>query len=393
MSLALWMHPANLADCARALGQRAVRAVHGPVLRGTDADAIIESGIDACWNGRSFTASPRWFHTFWTRDMCFSSAALVRLGGRHHLRLTASLDWALRAWERHHSHVTTTFHPGGHPADVYEYGVDSLPFLLAALAAANADDLVAQHRTWLAGEIEHFYALVVDPATGLQRADRKFSAHRDTVTNRSTAFGNTMVALLAKTIVAHPSWNLPNPFAAHFPDDDFAALLRRHFWMTDRQCYRDSLGRDEPTGEANIWPFWTGVVTSLETMALALETLDREGFCDPFPLRYTVKAEPKHEVWFIRHVMPDYQCSSVWTSLGAMYLQMLRLVDPARARRQIGRYQAWIEREGTYYEVLGATGRCWAGRANLMLGEESMLWGSIFLDLLRSPKALPATLA
>ena len=56
--------------------------------------------------------------------------------------------------------------------------MDSLPFFLAALRAigTEGDDLVAAHREWLAAEVAHFGQLVVDPATGLQRADRTFSA-------------------------------------------------------------------------------------------------------------------------------------------------------------------------------------------------------------------------
>jgi hypothetical protein len=222
-----------------------------------DAAAIIEAGIDRTWNGRSFTASPGWFHTFWVRDMCFSSVALERLGGRHRRRLVASLARALAGWERHGSHITTTFHPGGYPADVYAYGVDSLPFFLAALRAVGADGdaLVARHRAWLGVEVERFAALVVDPGSGLQRSDQTFSAHRDTVTNRSNAYGNSMVALLSRTLASKPEWGLHDPLARHFPGGDFGRLLREHFWMPARGCFRDALGSDETTGEANVWPF------------------------------------------------------------------------------------------------------------------------------------------
>jgi hypothetical protein len=113
MSLALWLHPANLVDCGRAVVARASRAWFGPLSLPGDAGAVIEAGIDRTWNGRSFTASLRWFHTFWLRDLAFSSVALERLGGRHRERLVASLAWALAGWERHGSHITTTFHPGG----------------------------------------------------------------------------------------------------------------------------------------------------------------------------------------------------------------------------------------------------------------------------------------
>jgi hypothetical protein len=146
---------------------------------------------------------------FWTRDLSFSVPSLVRLG--HRGRVHASLAYALEVWKKRRSHITTTIHYFDRPGDVFEYGVDSLPLFLSALRAAGAEDLVERHHAWLEDEIDHFYKLVVDPATGLVRSDRKFSAHRDTVVNRSNAYGNTMVALLAKTI-EETGW-FASPFA------------------------------------------------------------------------------------------------------------------------------------------------------------------------------------
>ena len=66
--------------------------------------------------------------------------------------------------------------------------------------------------------------------------------------------------------------------------------------------------------------------------------LDANGFCDPYPLRYETSRRPEREVWLTRHVLPDYQGSTVWTSLGAMYLQVLRTVDPLLAASETARY-------------------------------------------------------
>src|SRR4029453_16590255 len=114
---------------------------------------------------------------FWTRDLGFSTPSLVRLGEGE--RVMESLAHALSVWERRRSHVTTTINYGDRPADVFAYGVDSPPLLLAALSAVDAGDLVEQHRGWLEREIAWFCSRVVHPATGLVRSDRTFSAHRD----------------------------------------------------------------------------------------------------------------------------------------------------------------------------------------------------------------------
>ncbi len=263
--------------------------------------------------------------------------------------------------------------------------------LLAALRSAGADDLVLRHRAWLGREVLHFADRVVDPVTGLVRTDRKYSAHRDTVTNRSNAYGNTMVALLAKTIAERPDWGLPDPFADHF-DGDFGRLLRDHFWLGDR--YRDAIGSDATSGEANLWPFYAGVEGSAEMLRLALGTLEDEGYTSPLPLRYETKRDPTKEVWLTRHLLPDYQGSTVWTSLGAMFLQLQQRVNPRRAAEGIERYSELVERDGTFWEVLDPGSlRCWVSPRRVLIGEEAMLWSAIFLDLIEHREADPALLS
>jgi hypothetical protein len=386
MGLAAWFAPSMVPVYLHTLVVRARRHARGHTRHPGDAAAIVRACIEACWNGRTFTASPGHFDMFWTRDLGFSTPALVRLGERD--RVHASLARALEVWARRGSHVTTTINYGDRPADVFEYGVDSLPLLLAALRAADGVDLVERHRNWLAGEVRWFAERVVDPATGLVRADRTYSAHRDTVVNRSTAYGNTMVALLAKTL-AETGW-LESPVERHF-NGDHGRLLREHFWAGDR--FRDNVGNDIVSGEANVWPFYAGVVTNQEMLRSSLAYPDANGFADPYPLRYETVRRPGREVWLTRHVLPNYQGTTVWTSLGAMYIQLLRWIDPAAAEREIERYRGWIERDGTYWEVLDGRGRPWISPRRLFIGEESMLWSAIFLDLLEHGGEGPALLS
>jgi hypothetical protein len=386
VALAPWIGPAVLAEYVHNAGIRVRRQLRGHTRHAGAAPAVVRACIEACWNGRTFTASPGHFDMFWTRDLSFSTPSLVRLG--HGDRVRQSLAYALDVWAARASHVTTTIHYFDRPGDVYEYGVDSLPLLMAALRSADATDLVERHGTWIRDEIAHFAEMVVDPLTGLVRSDRKFSAHRDTVVNRSNVYGNTMVALLAKTI-EETGW-FSSPFKRRF-DGDYGRLLLDNFWASDH--FRDALDDETVSGEANIWPFYTGVIADPGVIAPALAFLDGNGFCDPYPLRYETSRRPDREVWLTRHVLPDYQGSTVWTSLGAMYLQVLRTVNPLLAARETARYIEWIERDGTFWEVMNRDGQNWVSPRWIMIGEESMLWSAIFLDALENRGLAPAYLS
>jgi hypothetical protein len=283
------------------------------------------------------------------------------------------LAYALEVWTS--GAITTTIHYFDRPGDVFEYGVDSLPLLLAAMRSVDAADLAERHHSWFEAEIAHFHERVVDRATGLVRSDRTFSAHRDTVINRSNAYGNTMVALLAKTI-EETGW-FASPFRPAFAGD-YGRLLLEHFWAGDH--FRDAIGDETVSGEANVWPFYAGLITDPAIVGPALAYLAANAFCDPYPLRYETLRRPEREVWLTRLLLPDYQGSTVWTSLGAMYLQVLRTVDAPLAAAETARYAGWIERDGTFWEVLDAHGRNWVSPRWVTIGEESMLWSAIYLD-------------
>ncbi len=385
-----FLHPALLGMGLHVASVRVRRAVLGHRRYPGDAVAIVRAGLEDCWSGEYLTASPGHYRQFWTRDTGFAASALVRLGAPWPARLHSSLSWAIDAWRRRGSHVTTTINPLLRwPADVFDYGVDSLPMLLASLhalarsedpaAVAAAEALARQHREWLGSEIRHFVDRVVDPETGLVRSDRHFSAHRDTFRNGSTAYGNAMVALLARTLV-ETGWG-PDLLSHHFRGD-WGSLLRDHFWTGDR--FRDRLGSDQTSGEANVVPFWTGVVDDPAMLTAALATLRREGYTAPFPLRFIAAHSnagllPVYRLW-----SADYQTTTSWTSLGSMYLALLRQVDPDAASTEVDRMRAQVEEHGTFWEVLDGAGRPWRSRSGLSVSDVSMLWGAILLEELEA---------
>ena len=386
MALAPWIAPAVVATYVHNVGVRLRREFRGHTRHPGDAAAIVRACIDACWNGRTFTASPGHFDMFWTRDLSFSVPSLIRLG--HGERVHRSLAHALDVWARRRSHITTTIHYFDRPGDVFEYGVDSLPLFLAALRTADATT------SWNA----------------TARGSRPRSPTTTTPSSTREAGSSARIASSAPT--ATPSsidptrsgtrWSRCWPRRSRRPAGSprHSSVISR---VTTAACssstsgssdhFRDALGDETVSGEANIWPFYTGVMADPLRVAAALRYLDANGFCDPYPLRYETSRRPEREVWLTRHVLPDYQGSTVWTSLGAMYLQVLRTVDPLLAASETARYVSWIERDGTFWEVMNASGQNWVSPRWIMIGEESMLWSAIFLDALENLDLRPAYLS
>lgn len=392
MSRLALLHPAVIGMGLRVAAVRARRAIRGHRRFEGSAEDILRAGLEACWTGEFLTASPGTYRHFWTRDLGFAAPALARLGGPWPDRLRSSLAWAVERWRRRGSHVTTTIDPVfGWPIDVFDYGVDSLPLLVSSLRAAGADNLAREHADWLAAEVEHYVDRVVDPSTGLVHANRHLSAHRDTFRNGSTAYGSSMVALLGRDVL-ETGW-APDLLSRHFREadgagveaPDWSLLLRRHFWLGDR--FRDRLGTDATSGEANVWPFHAGLIDvatpeGRSMLAAALETLRREGFTTPYPLKFEVDHRTDGQLWAFRLWSADYQTTTSWTSLGSIYLTLLKQVDPKLAAVELGRMRELIERDGTLWEVLDSRGRPWHSASRLSISDSSMLWGAILLALM-----------
>ena len=122
---------------------------------------------------------------------------------------------------------------------------------------------------------------MIDPRTGLVRAEGRFSSHRDTVATSCNAYANAMAALLERELVETRWFGLPfAPGATH--------RLVEAFWRGDRfgEGPAGSPEADLPTGDGNVVPFWLGVVPDNLGARAMVDALESAGLTDPLPLRY-----------------------------------------------------------------------------------------------------------
>ncbi len=300
--------------------------------------------------------------------MC--TPALCRLGFRD--RVVQSWAFGLDRFERA-GKVTTTIFNRRFPRDVYAYACDSVPMMLFALRHCGAGDLIVKHRELLGREIHRFVDTVLDRELGMARTDGYFSGPRDCMTGRSTVFANTMIALLARLLEDDPL--LPNPFAGI----DVRANMREHLWTGE--YFRDSLCRQEPSGDGNIWPFFFDVFADGDMRRSAFATLEARGFTHPIPLRYFQRRLPDSELPIPKMFTPNYQGDPSWTQLGPVYLGLLGDVDRDQMIQHRDRMASFIERDGSYLELYTPDGKPYKGRAFLYHADEGMIWAAMFLDL------------
>jgi hypothetical protein len=362
----LWGAGVNVASRSMA------RALFGWKTYPGKAPDICAAVIEDCWTGEFFAGSAGHFKQLWTRDLAMCTPALVRLG--HRDRVVASWAWALERFERA-GKITTTVFNRRFARDVYSYGCDSLPLLLYGVRAAGAEHLIEKHRDLLAREVRRFHEIVYDPQMGMARADGYFSGPRDCMTGRSTVFANSMIALLARLLDETPQ--LPNPFRG----TDVAGRMLRHHWMGE--YFRDSLCRDQPSGDGNVWPFFFEVITDPELRRRAVATLEARGFTMPIPLRYFETRLPESELPVPRAITPNYQGDPSWTQLGPAYLHVCKSVDRPLMEQHRAAMAHLIERDRNYLELYTSDGKPYRGRAFLYQADEGMIWASMFLDLYR----------
>jgi hypothetical protein len=341
-----------------------------------DAQAISRAVLDDCWTGQYFAGSAGHFRQFWTRDLAMCTPALCRLG--HRDRVLASWEWGLEQFERA-GRITTTVFYGRFPRDVYAYACDSLPLTLFALRELGADQLIARHRQLFRREIDRFFEIVVDPELGMARTQGYFSGPRDCMTGRSTVFANTMIALLSRLLDGDEALATDR-----FAGLDVRARLLQHHWTGG--YFRDSLCRDLPSGDANVWPFFFGIFDDAADLAMrrnAFATLEERGFTSPIPLRYFERRLPESELPIPKLFTPNYQGDPSWTQLGPIYLGLLDAIDRPKMLSHRTRMAELIERDRNYLEIYAPDGKPYIGRARIYHADEGMIWAALFLDLYR----------
>lgn len=365
---------AQLREGLRVVGHAMKANIGGPRRYDGDAKRICETIVEECWDERRgvYRTSLNNYPLFYARDFGMCVDALLALGHRDRVRRT--LEYALSCYARS-GRVTQQISPRGAPFNFPACeSPDALAFLLHSLASLNDKELTKRYKSFLEKEIARFVGEVIDRRSGLVRRNLRVAGMRDYALRESSCYDNAMVAAVRKHAA---ELRLANPLRRY----DYGKLLITNFWTGN--YFKDDLSNATLTGDANVAPFWLGVLSEKEErerFPKALAAIQAARLDQLYPLRYESGYARTRMLW-LDALMGGWEKDTVWLHLGNMFVQAVARHDGAQAREYLGRFTELIERERNYPEVLTREGR--PHRSLFFHSDDSMLWAANYLALRR----------
>jgi hypothetical protein len=339
---------------------------HGIKKYNGNAEEICRQVIKDCWNGRFYQTSTGHFSQFWARDFGWCIEPLINLGCRENVKKT--LEYALARYQKFNT-VTTAISPKGVPFDFPVHGPDSLAYLIRSLRILGDDGLLAKYKGFLNSQLEVYAAKFINRHTGLVR-NKHFSSIKDHAIRNSSCYDNTMVAMLSDELLKIKV--LYNPFASYGGKD----MLIKHFWRKDH-FIDDLSGQDIISGDANVFPYWSGVIESKRMLRSSIEKIIEAGLDKPFPLRYYYKKSSSHSMIGEEFFAKGYERNTIWAHLGMLYIATVRKINKPLAKRYMESYTRVIERYSNFLEVFNKDISPF--RSFFYHADEGMLWASMYL--------------
>ena len=327
------------------------------------AEDICKLVVKCCWNGRFFQTSNANFSQFWTRDFGWCAHSLIKLGYEKEVQQT--LRYALNNFQLYNK-VTTTITPKGEPFDFPTQAVDSLPWLIHSIRVAKFP--YHSYKNFLNNEILKYHKNFINQK-GLVKS-LHVSSIKDFAVRKSSCYDNCMVGMLAVDLA---KLKLVNPFK-----EDYAGIIKQNFW-SNTYFYDDLEKTPYVAGDANIFPFLTGVIKDKDMLESCVKAIEEEKLDRPFPLKYTSGRNNIKFIWQEKVFLKDYESNSIWMHMGLLYVRLLKEVNPQKAEEFKKVYKELIETNHNFFEVFSADGKPY--KTPFYHSDSGMLWAANYLTL------------
>lgn len=333
-----------------------------------DPATVCRQIILDCYNPDKeyFMTSAGHYCQFYTRDFGMCTQPLLDLGYEDQVHNT--LKYALSCFEKA-GKITTCITPKGKAFDFPCYSPESLAYLLRSLALTKSGGLIRQHKDFLNDQLRKATSFI-DAESGLLRKDVHVSSIKDFSVRQSDCYTNSMLGMLSRYA---SELGLENPLKKY----DYAKTIMHHFWTGD-YFLEDMSGHKEVSGDANTFPFWSGVIDDKKLFQKSFDTLRKHGLEQPFPLKYT-NGPAKHGMISVQLLSKEYEHTAIFMHLGLCFLQVAKKYVSQHADVYLQRYTDLIQEHKNFLEVFDAQGKPY--KTALHVSDESMLWAAMYLDL------------
>lgn len=336
-------------------------------------EQICESIIERCWNGQYFETSIGHFKQYWTRDTAMVAEALNKLG--HKKRIAASLKYALPKFKKA-NRIGTMISPKGRVLDFPGYTPESLAYTLRLLKFSEDEQLIKEFKPFLENEALKTLNFAVDKNSGLLRKDKNFSTMKDNAKRVSPCYTNCMLGMTSKLLT---ELKLDNPLKQF----NYPSLIKDTFW-TGTYFLDDLSGKTYVSGDANTFPFWTGLFKDKSMFNVAVESIQNEYLDRLYALRYTQHPIKGQYLWVQNVFTPNYEGNTIWLHLGVCFLENLYKFNHPVLKEQLEKYDELITRYKTFPEVLNPDGSPY--KSPFYYCDEGMLWSAAYLNVKKNKK-------
>ncbi len=335
---------------------------------------ILQSIAKHNWNGKYFQASQGNFKSFYIRDFGISVEALIYMG--HTRNVYDTLEFAMDTYVKHDK-ITTTITPDGIPIDFFDYGIDSIPFLIRSIRIARAFYLARKHADFLNSKIDEFYKKVFDEDKNIVYINKNFSTMRDNYNRKSSMYSNCCVAMLSKELeqLRENKVFLHNPFKKWNPKK----TLKDRFWVGTH--FLDDISETHyVAADANIVPFLFEIFTDKGMMETALNTIVSHRLDKPIPAKYTAEPIKSKEKKLLSFIAKNYEGNTCWTNLGVLLMQVTAKVNKVLLRHYMDIFIEMLEEERNFLELFNPDGSKYM--TPFYMYDEGMLWSAVFFQIL-----------
>ncbi|MCF7866566.1 hypothetical protein K9L67_01260 [Candidatus Woesearchaeota archaeon] len=335
-----------------------------------DSENICRQILEDCFDKKlgHFNVSVGHFRQFYCRDFGMICESLISLGYKE--RVISTLNFAMSIFEKE-GKITTHITPSGKSVDFPFHTPESTAYMLHSILLTKDKKLLERYKYFISSKAKQIYENDIDKKTGLLRKDKFFSSMKDHSERVSDCYNNCMLGMLSVDLKK-------SGIKCELSKFDYSKIIKKYFWNGD-YFVDDLSGNNVLSGDANTFPFWTGLIKDKKMFQSSLKWIKKHNLDSPWPLKYTRKGDVQDHYNIADYLVPGYEYDTLWMHLGSCFLKVVSMFDKKQLKIYLKSYEKLVVKHKNFLELYESDGKPF--RRLLYYSDEGMSWCAIFLDL------------